>query len=383
MRGRIKDFNKKEKAPVLPEIGRLSVGIKDPSGGFPRSIDYFRPYGNNVFEAKFRKVYGAKPSELKIVFLESDASKVCNERLEIRVGSKRFAWTDGETFTWYDASSRKNLEKVVNSQEEQLQTLQSIEALAAKTGKSTGWKSRLTLRFFLPELETLGVVQFSTGGAASSIKQITGAFDTVLAAAKMVHLIPFKLKVKLHTADNMSGSKYPVITLEPMIQRDLVQQIGNYGNQLFKLLGGGQARNILELTEGEIQEALDKVTDRHKEPPEDVQLFTDVEYEDLPGEKEIGAPGAYTGDLEPGSLADDLRRLREASDNLAADQVHKESNHKTSQAFIVAYFIRKVELASSTKELDDLVRGGKALHTNNNFKNAVIKRREKLKELSQ
>lgn len=242
MSGRIKTFGAKREFQ-LPEIGRLSIGEKQKNERgqeYPAALDYFRLYNadEKVAEA-FRETYGEKPAKILVSFFQSDPEKVCNQRFEMRVGRRKFAEGDGQLFYYHDAKTRKQVTAEAFSEEERDVVMAMIQEEAEKAARAAGikgrpeWVQRLTLRLWLPEVPFVGEFLFNTKGAASSIKNIVNAFDMVLGAAGTVQRVPFELSVKIHDSDSMATTRYPVVTLKPLLDGDSLRQVGELGEKLF------------------------------------------------------------------------------------------------------------------------------------------------------
>lgn len=192
----------------LPEIGRLHIGMKN-ERGLPMSIDWFRPTGK--YASLFTKSLGEKPQTIQVIFPDDDPTKVCNERYEYRDDKGALvARGDGRTFEIW------NGKKYAPFSIEQYSNL--MEQLTAKHPTKRGadnWDIALTLRFIVPAVRgVVGVWQFSTKGAASSIQNIRNSFDGVQMMRGTVTQTVFDLSVQF-AKSNKPGvqSRYPVVSL--------------------------------------------------------------------------------------------------------------------------------------------------------------------------
>lgn len=215
-------------------VGKIKVGEKHKEKGYPTSLDYFRVDSDNKeYERLFKEAYGEKPTSIQIIFLSDDINHVCSEFLELRDNS-------GKVYARGDA---KNFEVVVGEAyqkftEEQLikksgSVEQAMENMAKKCNSSTGWRTRLVLRFLIPKIKGLiGEWQFSTHADASSIPQIVSVFDSILQLAGTVRMIPFDLNVKKVKSDK-AGSKrnYTVVQLIPNISTENALLLKDYVEQ--------------------------------------------------------------------------------------------------------------------------------------------------------
>ena len=192
----------------LPEIGRLHIGMKS-ERGLPMSIDWFRPTGK--YASLFTKALGEKPQTIQVIFPDDDPTKVCNERYEYRDNSGALvARGDGRTFEVW------NGKKYAPFSIEQYPDIMTQIAAKYPTKRGTdNWDIALTLRFIVPAVRgVVGVWQFSTKGAASSIQNIRNSFDGVQMMRGTVTQTVFDLSVQF-AKSNKPGvqSRYPVVSL--------------------------------------------------------------------------------------------------------------------------------------------------------------------------
>jgi len=208
MEGRIYRPEAGESMLILPEVGRLHIGIKN-ERGFPQSIDWFRPTGK--YAALFTQALGEKPQMLQIIFPDDDPTKVCNERWEYRDDKGALvARGDGRTFEVW------NGKKYVSCTTEQRPDIMQKVAERYPTKKGLeSWSVVLTLRFIVPAVRgVVGVWQFSTKGAASSIKNIRESFDAVQMMRGTVTQTVFDLSVQFAKSNKPDqNSRYPVVSL--------------------------------------------------------------------------------------------------------------------------------------------------------------------------
>lgn len=196
----------------LPEIGRLHIGKKQigQSGReYPVSVDYFIPSGK--YAELFTQALGDKPQTITVIFPDDDPAKVCNERYEYRDDKGALvARGDGRTFEIWNGKvyAPYSVEKFPNL----------MEQIAAKNPTKRGadnWDIALTLRFIVPAVRgVVGVWQFSTKGAASSIKNIRNSFDGVQMMRGTVCQTAFDLSVQFAKSNKPGvNSRYPVVSL--------------------------------------------------------------------------------------------------------------------------------------------------------------------------
>lgn len=196
----------------LPEIGRLHIGKKQMGQGgreYPVSVDYFIPSGK--YAELFTQALGDKPQTITVIFPDDDPGKVCNERYEYRDDKGALvARGDGRTFEIWNGKvyAPYSVEKYPNL----------MEQIAAKNPTKRGadnWDIALTLRFIVPAVRgVVGVWQFSTKAAASSIKNIRNSFDGVQMMRGTVCQTAFDLSVQFAKSNKPGvNSRYPVVSL--------------------------------------------------------------------------------------------------------------------------------------------------------------------------
>lgn len=207
MGGRIKTGETAKRLP-FPIIGHIRCGKKS-DNGFPMSTDYFLADGK--YASLFHKAYGEKPDTIQIVFPSDDAELVCREEYELRdAQGKLVASGDGEIFKVWSAK-QKAYTKISVTEYPDL-----MEMVKGKYPTSE-WKVTLTLNFIIPKVRgVMGMWQFSTKGAASSIPQVRDTFDAMLESNGHCSGVIFDLCVKMHKSNKPSDcSRYPVVTLLP------------------------------------------------------------------------------------------------------------------------------------------------------------------------
>ena len=133
-------------------IGKVKIGEKTEKG-FPTSLDHFKADGK--YAELFHNTFGEKPESIEIVFINDDEQYSCNERLEIRQGTKLFGYGDGEDFFIWD----KTAEKYVLKPTKEFPTIM-VDTAKALNSK---WDEVLTLRFIIPRInKVFGVWELST-----------------------------------------------------------------------------------------------------------------------------------------------------------------------------------------------------------------------------
>lgn len=201
-------------AARLPIIGKIKCGVKGER--YPKSVDYFIPQGK--YEQSFRNAFGDKPQTLPIVFIGDDADGQCEERYEYRDKSgSLYAYGDGDQFHVWNKSKFD-----VFQVEEHPDIMQRVhEKVGAK-----GWTITLTLRFLLPTIPVVGLWQLTTKGEASSIPNITGAFDQMIQFNGTVKGVLWDLNVEFAKSQKPdSSSRFPVISIVPNHEPERVSEV--------------------------------------------------------------------------------------------------------------------------------------------------------------
>lgn len=198
---RIKRTNTTERVAI---IGKIKIGEKSEKG-FPVSLDHFKADGK--YAHLFHEAFGEKPDNIEIVFISDDEQYSCNERLEIRQGTKLYAFGDGEIISAWDKDSEKYIEHDTGKEPD------LMADIAKKLNAE--WKEVLTLRFIIPRIKSVfGVWELSTQGEASSIPALVGTIDKVRAMAGTISRIPFDLSIKkVKSQKPDSKSNFPVLSL--------------------------------------------------------------------------------------------------------------------------------------------------------------------------
>ena len=196
----------------LPEIGRLHIGKKQAGQNgreYPVSVDYFIPAGK--YAGMFTAALGEKPQTIQIIFPDDNPEKVCNERYEYRDDKGALvARGDGRVFEIWDGKKYAPY-----SVEQYPDIMDQITAKNPTKRGTDNWDVALTLRFIVPAVRgVVGVWQFSTKGAASSIKNIRNSFDGVQLMRGTVTQTVFDLSVQFAKSNKPGvNSRYPVVSL--------------------------------------------------------------------------------------------------------------------------------------------------------------------------
>lgn len=220
----------------FPRVGKIKTGYKT-ENGYPKSTDYFIPSGK--YAGLFKSAYGDKPNTLQIVFPSDDASLCCNERYEYRNDQGGLlAKGDGKIFEVWDGKKYNTLNS--DQYPDLMAKIQGKHPnqLATKTGD--GWCVHLEINFLLPKIRGIaGVWTYETKGVKSSIPNITGAFDMMLAQRGKVMGVLFDLNVAYaKTQKPDDKSRFPVVTLIPNESQEAIERLrAAVGEPTMKILG--------------------------------------------------------------------------------------------------------------------------------------------------
>nr|DAM99131.1 MAG TPA: hypothetical protein [Caudoviricetes sp.] len=199
----------------LPEIGRLHIGmkVKNQYGKeYPTSVDYFIPSGK--YAALFTREMGEKPSTIAIIFPDDTPERVCNERFEYRNDrGELVARGDGSVFEVWDG--KRYAPYSVEKYPDIMRQVAERNPKKKRNETDDGWDITLTLRFIVPAVRgVVGVWQFTTKGAASSINNIRNSFDGVQALRGTVRNTVFDLSVQFAKSNKPGvSSRYPVVSM--------------------------------------------------------------------------------------------------------------------------------------------------------------------------
>lgn len=237
---------------IIPNIGRISIGMISPNGNYPVSLDYFRPVTNNKkYEDMFLAALGEKPNTIQIAFMSDDINEVCKETRELKDKSgKVYCETDNEVYVIYN-----NGKKIVYDIDKIMEKNESVEAFEAKlveiSESKIGFRRRLSLVFVIPEIKgVIGSWKLVTYAEQTSIDSIIAVYDGVKELAGTCRMIPFDLRVEKHTRTT-SGDKrtYPVITLVSNTSLSNMKVLQTFTtNENFEILSDAK---IMELKSGQ------------------------------------------------------------------------------------------------------------------------------------
>lgn len=236
--GRISKRKNESTASILPEIGKVKIGMKATNAKgveYPKAIDYFRPTG--TFANEFTKLFGENCKKLNIAFISDDINEVCNQRFECWTDGKRWGYGDGETFTVFDKS-------VNGAKGAYVENLPPTDARV----KALKWDEMLTLRFVILEMKgIMGYWRFETKAKTVTIPSIIKSFDFVREKAGSIIGFPFSLIVEKKTGYSPGEPRlYPAVTLVPNFTEDSLTMVREYIE-----MGGNMNRVTTKMIEQE------------------------------------------------------------------------------------------------------------------------------------
>lgn len=221
--GRLNNTALPEKARIqaaIPIIGTISVGEKrktEAGKEYPVSLDFFRATGR--YESYFTEVYGRTPQSIHIIFPGNEVQEYCNCTYTFRDNAGRLL-AEGDGQSW-KVWSRQKSEYVYGSW--------NYDVIKERFPDARD-NIELRLKFLMPRINNIyGLWKFTSRARHSTIPQITGMFDKVLAEVGYVQNIPFELsvaKVKSNKPD--SNNTFPVVQLIPVLSPENIAMLAEF-----------------------------------------------------------------------------------------------------------------------------------------------------------
>lgn len=182
----------------LPRLGKIHLGVKDPTKGFPVKTDYF------VCPPEVERVFGEKPKELRIFIPVEDHEKWASQYYRCYSktrglickgdGVTALRMVDSQTKVMADRDSKK-----VEMQE-----------IPCKGKECPDYKIKcrpvMNLQFLLPEVPGLGVWQIDTS-SINSIININSAAELIKSIYKRIAMIPLSLTLEPREVNNPTDGK--------------------------------------------------------------------------------------------------------------------------------------------------------------------------------
>ncbi len=231
----IKDLTERT---MLPRIGKIHLGIKDPDRGFPRATDYFVLPEDHPQYRELVEAFGEKPTELRIVFPVNDEEQIASQYYRLYSRSRGLICKgDGET-----------CRRLIDTQS---------KALADADSKDTNWieteckgrecpdhpgrcKEVMNLQFMLPEIPGLGIWQIDTS-SINSILNINSGFALIRAVYNRINMVPILLSLEPKQVKSPDDQKLKTVRVMHIRSGDTLLEAAKNAlmNPLHLLLGGG------------------------------------------------------------------------------------------------------------------------------------------------
>ena len=173
--------------PCLPRLDRVRLGLRVMDGGkaHPRPVDYF------VCPEAVKKVYGQRPTQMRILFPDEDDSRWAAQSFRCYSarglvckgdGRRASALLDEDTGWLATASTRRTSHRQVRC--------------SPQTCRYHGRQCRrvMSLQFLLPDVPGLGVWQIDTS-SCWSMANISSGIRLIRRACGRVSMIPLLLKL--------------------------------------------------------------------------------------------------------------------------------------------------------------------------------------------
>lgn len=214
----------------LPRLGKVRLGLKKESprtgNPYPEATDYF------VCPDEVKKIYGEKPTELKIVFPTEDSPQQWLKRYSLTRGL--VCRGDGEK-----AVAQVDLRTgEIATRETEQTTLKEVtcDPENCPAYKAKQCRPLMTLQFLLPDVPgALGVYQLDTS-SRNSIININSTLELVKACGR-VRMIPLILKL-VPLEVQPEGKKKTVHILQlvsPYTFNELIQLMDRSAKEIFML----------------------------------------------------------------------------------------------------------------------------------------------------
>ncbi|MBN2238815.1 MAG: hypothetical protein JW712_03495 [Dehalococcoidales bacterium] len=174
----------------LPRLGKIRLGIRveDEAGNsYPVSTDYF------VCPDEVKKVFGAKPKQLRVMFPTEDEKQWASQYLRCySEAGDLLCRGDGETAV----AKVEAINQEANSKNETLIKLREISCTPDRClmHKQGYCRRIMNLQFLLPECPGFGVYQLDTG-SYHSIVNINSSLELIRGVCGRLAMIPLYLKL--------------------------------------------------------------------------------------------------------------------------------------------------------------------------------------------
>jgi hypothetical protein len=183
---------------MLPRLGKIHLGIKNPEKGYPVKTDYF------VAPAEVQAVFGKQPKSLRILIPVEDEEKFASQYYRCYSKTRGLICKgNGETA---DRLVDARTGALVDSGSKDVIWQEICCAGKDCPDYKTKCKPIMNLQFLLPEVPGMGIWQVDTG-SVNSIKQINSAIELVRALCGRIAMIPLLLTLEPREAVNPDNKK--------------------------------------------------------------------------------------------------------------------------------------------------------------------------------
>ncbi len=187
----IKDLTERT---MLPRIGKIHLGVKHPTKGYPMATDYFVFPEDHAQYQDLVDTFGEKPAELRIVFPVNDEEQIASQY-------------------YRQYSQSRGLVCKGDGVECNCLTDTKTGAMAGTDAKDTAWaksacggrecpdylankcKEVMNLQFMLPEIPGLGIWQIDTS-SINGIINVNSSFDLIRAVYGTIAMVPIVLSLE-------------------------------------------------------------------------------------------------------------------------------------------------------------------------------------------
>ena len=179
---------------MLPRIGKIHLGVKHPTKGYPMATDYFVFPEDHAQYQDLVAAFGEKPKELRIVFPINDEEQIASQFYR-QYSQSRGLVCKGDGVECNCLTDKKTGE------------------MAGKDAEDTGWaksvcggrecpdylankcKEVMNLQFMLPEIPGLGIWQIDTS-SINGIINVNSSFDLIRAVYGTIAMVPIMLSLE-------------------------------------------------------------------------------------------------------------------------------------------------------------------------------------------
>ncbi len=231
----IKDLTERT---MLPRIGKIHLGIKDPDRGFPRATDYFVLPEDHPQYRELVEAFGDKPTELRIVFPVNDEEQIASQYYRLYSRSRGLICKgDGETSRRLIDTQSKALADADSKDVDWIETECKGRDCPDHPGRC---KEVMNLQFMLPEIPGLGIWQIDTS-SINSILNINSGFALIRAVYNRINMVPILLSLEPKQVKSPDDQKLKTVRVMHIRSGDTLLEAAKNAlmNPLHLLLGGG------------------------------------------------------------------------------------------------------------------------------------------------